>query len=95
MTTLVKVVVVVVKTIVKTIVTVVCYPVVLVLTMASLVELILSIPILGPLINWSIGALVWAWSQVVGLIDAVGGLVGIRPIKHVRLHVILLMRPDR
>jgi hypothetical protein len=41
-----------------------------------------------------IGAGVWVASQSLGLVDAVGGLVGIRPTKHLRLHVIILMRSD-
>lgn len=95
-TTLIKVVTTIVFTIVKVYVTLVCYPIVAALTLGGeIINLILSIPIIGPIIKWWIGALVFVWSQFVGAIDAVGGLVGIRPIKHLRLHIIILMRDDR
>jgi hypothetical protein len=94
-TTLIKVIEVVVKTVITTTAKTVCYPVTLAVTLvAEAIQLVLAIPILGPLIRWIVGALVWAWSQWLGLVDAFGGLVGIRPIKHLRLHVIILMRSD-
>ncbi len=95
-TRLVKIVVTIVKTVVTTLVTVVCYPLAVVLNLAAeAIQLVLSIPIIGPILKWIIGAVVWVWSQFIGLIDMVGGLIGIRPIKHLRLHVIILMRDDR
>ena len=95
-TTVIKVVVTIVKTIVKTIVTVVCHAISLVVSLiAEVVQLVLAIPILGPILKWFIGAVVWVWSQFIGLLDAGLGLIGIRPMKHLRLHVILLMRDDR
>lgn len=92
----VKWVVTVVKTIVTTWVEVVCTPIAIAINLlAEAVQLILSIPIIGALIKWWVGAVVYIWSQLVGLIDMVGGLIGIRPIKHLRLHVVILMRDDR
>jgi hypothetical protein len=94
-TTLIKVVETVVKKVITTVVTVVCYPVALAVTLAAeAVQLATAIPIFGPILRWIVGALVWAWSQWLGLVDAFGGLVGIRPIKHLRLHIIILMRSD-
>jgi len=95
-TTLVKVVETVVKTVVRVIVTVVCHAIELTVNLiAEVVQLILAIPVIGPILKWWIGAVVWVWSQWVGLWDATLGLIGIRPIKHLRVHVILLMRDDR
>lgn len=95
-TTIIKVVVTVVKTIVRVVVTVVCHVVAAaVAIIAAVVQVVLLIPIIGPIVKWFIGALVWVWSLWVGLIDAGAGLIGIRPIKHLRLEVIILMHPDR
>ena len=95
-TTVIKVVETIVKTIVKTVVTVVCHVVAAVVAaVAAVVQVVLSIPVIGPIVKWFIGAVVWVWSLWVGLIDAGLGLIGIRPIKHLRLHVIILMREDR
>jgi hypothetical protein len=95
-TTLIKVVETVVKTVVRVVVTVVCYPLAVAVTLiAEVIQLVFLIPILGPIIKWWIGAVVWLWSQWVGFWDDVAGLVGIRPIKHLRLEVIILMHPDR
>jgi hypothetical protein len=95
-TTLVKVLVVVVKTIIKIVVTVVCYTVATAFTLlGEIVNLILTIPIIGPLVKAYLGALAWVWSQGVGAFDAGLGLVGIRPLKNLHLHIIILMRDDR
>lgn len=95
-TTLVKIVEVVVKTVVRFVTQVICYPVAFLLTLAGLiVQLLLLIPFIGPIVKWLIGAVVWVWSQFVGLLDAAAGLIGLRPIKHLRLEVIILMRPGR
>ena len=95
-TFLIKIVEVIVKTVVKVVVTVVCYTIALALTiLGALVNLLLASPILGTIIRWWLGALAWGWSQLVGTFDAIGGLIGIRPIKHLRLHIIILMRDDR
>jgi hypothetical protein len=95
-TSVVKVIETVVKTIIKTVVTVYCYPLALVLTLAAeVVQLVELIPVIGSAVKWWIGALVWVWSQFIGLFDAAIGLIGLRPIKHIRLEVIILMREDR
>jgi hypothetical protein len=95
-TTVVKIVETIVKTVIETAVTVVCYPITLAVTLiAEVLQLVFLIPIIGPLVKWWVGAVVWLWSQWIGLWDAAAGLVGIRPIKHLRLEVIILMHEDR
>jgi hypothetical protein len=95
-TFLVKIITVIVKTVVRVFIKVVCYPVMVVLNLAAaLINLILTIPFLGTLLKTYLGLLAWVWSQFVGLTDAGLGLIGIRPIKNLRLHIIILMRSDR
>jgi hypothetical protein len=95
-TTFIKIVETIVKTVITVMVTIVCYPVAVALAvLGMLVNLLLMIPLLGNFVKWWIGAIIWGWSQFVGAIDAVGGLVGIRPVKHLRMHVVILMREDR
>jgi hypothetical protein len=94
--TLIKIVTTIVHYVIKIWVTVVCYTVsVLVSIAGAIIGLILTIPILGTWVKALVGAIVWLWSQFVGLLDAGLGLIGIRPIKNLRLHVIILMRPER
>lgn len=94
-TFLIKIVERVVKVVVTVYVVVVCYFVAAIVTLLALVgQVMLMLPIIGPIVKWWIGALVWTWSQFVGLMDAGAGLIGIRPIKHLRLEVIILMRAN-
>src|SRR5262245_41950146 len=94
--TVVKVVTTIVHTIVHTVITVTCYVVTTLLAIAgAIIGLVLAVPILGTWVKTLVGGLVWVWSQFVGLTDAGLGLIGIRPIKNLRLHVIILMRPNR
>lgn len=81
---------------VKTWTTVVCYTVTLLLqTAAQVINLALAIPGLGTLLKGFLGGLAWVWSQFVGATDFALGLIGIRPIKNLRVHLVILMRPDR
>jgi hypothetical protein len=57
---------------------------------AAAINIILALPFVGPIIKAIIKAFVTAVSYVVGLIDGVGGLFGIRITKHLRVHVIPL-----
>lgn len=95
-TTVIKWVETVVKTIVKVWVTLVCYPLMLALTLlAETFQLLLAVPIVGTILKWGIGAIVWLGSQLIGLFEAGIGFIGIRLIKHLRVHIIVLMRDDR
>lgn len=77
--------------IVKFVFSVVCEVVVFVLNVvAAIINLILAIPILGPLIKALIRAFVTGLSYVVGLFDGFGRLIGIRITKYLRVHVIPL-----
>ena len=94
-TSLIKIVETVVKEVVRIYIKVVCTPIAFVFTvLTGLLQLALAIPILGTWIRFLVGSIVWLWSQFIGLVDAVGGLVGLRPIKHLRLEVFILMHPD-
>ncbi|QNJ94876.1 hypothetical protein HZU40_11870 [Mycolicibacterium fluoranthenivorans] len=94
-TTFVKVITYVARTIVHIYITVVCTPIVIILSViASIINLITTLPIIGPIYRWIFGSLVWLGSQVVGLLDAAASLFGILIIKHIRLHIIILMRED-
>lgn len=94
--TLIKVVTTIVHHVIKVVITVVCYTISVLLAIAgAILGLILAIPGLGTWVKALVGGLVWIWSQFVGLGDAALGLIGIRPIKNLRLHVIILMRPNR
>jgi hypothetical protein len=76
-------------------ITVVCTPVVVVLTvLAEIVNVIATIPIIGNIYRWIFGSLVWIGSQFVGLVDAGLSLLGIHILKHLRLRVVVLMRED-
>jgi hypothetical protein len=78
-------------TIVRKIVRVVCEIVVVVLNIvAAIINFILAIPIIGPLIKAIIRLITGITSYVVGLIDGLGRLFGIRITKHLRIHVIPL-----
>ncbi|HEX8399093.1 MAG TPA: hypothetical protein VF644_16775 [Pyrinomonadaceae bacterium] len=57
---------------------------------AAVINIVLAIPIIGPLIKAIIRAFVTAASYVVGLLDGFGRLLGIRITKHLRVHVIPL-----
>jgi hypothetical protein len=95
-TTLVKVVETVITTVIKTIINVVCYPIAFAITVISdAVQVAMGVPGIGPIVKAVVGGIAFVVSEAVGTGDAIGGLVGIRPIKHLRLHVIILMRPDR
>jgi hypothetical protein len=56
----------------------------------AIINTILSFPFLGPWVRALIRLLVEFWSQVVGLIDAAGRLVGIRIPKFLRICIIIL-----
>ena len=95
-TTLIKVVETVITTVIKTIITVVCYPVAFAITViGEALQVAMGVPGIGPIVKAIAGGVAWAVSEVLGGGDAVAGLAGFRPIKHLRLHVIILMRPDR
>ncbi|WP_217577802.1 hypothetical protein [Mesorhizobium sp. GbtcB19] len=94
--TVVRVVTTIVHQVVRVWVVVVCYTVSLFAALGSqIVNTLLAIPVIGTWVKTIIGATIWAWSQFVGLLDAGLSLIGIRPLKNLRLHVIILMRPDR
>jgi len=94
-TTVIKWVEEVVRTVTRTIIKVVCTPVETALNLiGDVVNTLLNIPILGAFIRWVRGALIYAISQVGGLADTAAGLIGIRPMKKLSLHVIVLMKDD-
>jgi hypothetical protein len=81
--------------IVEKLVTVVCEAVgVVVNALAAVVNVILAIPIIGPLIKAVIRLFTWVISYLIGLLDGLGRLVGIRITKHLRVHVIPLCEGD-
>jgi hypothetical protein len=93
--TVIKVVTVIVHHVIKTIVSIICYPLAgLLVVLGVLVQFISIIPFIGPWIKALINGITWVWSQFVGLVDAGLGFFGLRPIKHLRLHVIVLLRQD-
>jgi hypothetical protein len=55
-----------------------------------LVGLVESLPLVGAAVRWIVGGYGWAVSTVFGGLDGLGRLVGIKPVKHVRLEVIIL-----
>jgi hypothetical protein len=58
--------------------------------LAFLIELIFSIPILGRVLKWNwniVLTIVWG---LVGLVDAVLGIIGIRPEKKLRVCIVML-----
>lgn len=57
---------------------------------AAVVNIILTIPIIGPIIKAVIKGLVTLGSYVIGLLDGLARLLGVRITKHVRVHVIPL-----
>ncbi len=94
--TVLKIVTEIIHFIIRVVVTVVCYTIAIVLAIAgAIINVVLTIPFLGTWVKALVGGVVWLWSQFIGLFDAGLGLIGIRPIKNLRLHVIILMRPDR
>jgi hypothetical protein len=54
------------------------------------IELILAIPILGPLIRWVLNLITHIVWILVGLVDALLGLIGIRPEKKLRICTVIL-----
>jgi len=93
--TIVKVVTIVMHTVTKTVVTVVCYTVSALAAVAgAIIGTVFAVPVLGTWVKALGGAVIWAGSQFVGALDAGLGLIGIRPIKQLRLHLIILMRED-
>lgn len=61
---------------------------------ATIINAILALPILGFIIRAVIRLIAWIISYVVGLIDGLGGLFGIRLTKHLRVHVVPLCEGD-
>lgn len=57
---------------------------------AAVVEIILSIPIIGAIVRWVISLVAAVASVVVGLVDALLGLIGIRPEKLLRVCPVIL-----
>ncbi|MGH3133207.1 MAG: hypothetical protein ACRDNY_05630 [Gaiellaceae bacterium] len=57
---------------------------------AALIEIIFAIPILGRLIKWIWNVVLTAVWGLVGLVDAVFGLIGVRPEKKLRLCVVVI-----
>ena len=81
----------IVVTVGKLVARVICEVVNVVLNfLAAIVNAILAIPIIGPIIKAVIRLATWIESYVVGLLDGLGRLVGIRITKHLRVHVIPL-----
>ena len=90
-TIVVKVVEIVIVTVGKWVTHVVCVVINAILNAASfLVGLVLSIPIVGPLIRAWIRAIAEFVSQVLGIFDMAARLVGIRIRKNVRICIIIL-----
>lgn len=88
---LVTLVIVVVVTIVRKVTRVVCEVVhALVNVAAALLNLILAIPIFGPLIKAVIRLVTSVFSYAIGQLDGIARVIGIRTTKHLRVHVIPL-----
>lgn len=70
---------------------VVCKPIDIALAIASKVlGIILSIPVLGPIVKWVVGGVEWVVDQVAGIPEGIAGLLGWLPKKVMDLHVIIL-----
>jgi hypothetical protein len=90
-TIVVKIVTWVFKTIVTWVVRVVCEVVNFALNVvAAIFNIVLAIPILGPIVKAIIRTVVTVVSYIVGLLDGIARLLGIRITKHLRVHVIPL-----
>jgi hypothetical protein len=77
--------------IVHEIVKVVCKPIDLALEVVSkIIGIILSIPILGPIVRWVRGLVEAIVNQVAGIPEGIAGLLGWLPRKVMDLHVIIL-----
>ena len=63
---------------------------VLVIPLTWLLEIILAIPIIGRLIDEIINIATTIYWRVIGIIEAIGTLIGIRPLKKVRVCIIIL-----
>lgn len=57
---------------------------------AFIVELILAIPVVGPLLRWALNLITHVVSIIFGLVDAGLGLIGIRPEKLLRVCTVIL-----
>jgi hypothetical protein len=91
LTTVVKIVRWVLVPIITFVLRVICEVVnVLLNVVAAIVNIVLAIPIIGPIIKAIIRAVVTAGSYVIGLLDGLGRLFGIRITKHLRVHVMPL-----
>ncbi|HEX6044176.1 MAG TPA: hypothetical protein VFZ22_06785 [Pyrinomonadaceae bacterium] len=90
-TILVRVVKFVLVTVGKWVVRVVCEVVAFVLTLfAAIINTLLAIPVVGPFVKAIIRAIVTAISYVIGLLDGLARLFGLKITKHLRVHVIPL-----
>lgn len=70
---------------------VVCVPIDLARELAAaVIEMVTSIPILGPIVRWVVHAVEFIGNQLGGLPEGVVGLIGFRPIKHLYLYVVIL-----
>lgn len=89
----------VVKWVARTVVTIVfrtiCETINFLATAVSAVlNFVLALPVVGPIIKALIRSFVAVISYVVGLVDGLGRLVGIRITKHLRVHVLSLCEGD-
>ncbi|MEA2934071.1 MAG: hypothetical protein QOD74_717 [Variibacter sp.] len=57
---------------------------------AAIIQIILSIPIIGAFIRWVIGLVTFIIWTIVSLVDLVAGLIGIRPEKRLRVCAVVL-----
>ncbi|HEX7317058.1 MAG TPA: hypothetical protein VF297_24380 [Pyrinomonadaceae bacterium] len=78
-------------TIVRKIVRVVCEVIVFVVNVvAAILNVVFALPLIGPIVKAIIRIVATAISYVVGLLDGLARLIGIRITKHLRVHVLLL-----
>src|SRR5262245_53762616 len=90
-TTLVRVVTFVLITVGKWVARVVCEVVNFVVSVAAaIVNLVLAIPVIGPILKAVIRAITAVHSYVMGQLDGLARVIGIRVTKHLRVHVIPL-----
>jgi len=61
---------------------------------AKILGVILSIPIIGPILKWVLGGVEFVVNQVGGLVEGIAGLLGWLPRKVMDLHVFVLRDSD-
>jgi hypothetical protein len=57
---------------------------------AAVIEIILSLPLIGAILRWIISLITAIWWTFVSIIDIVAGLLGIRPEKKLRVCAVIL-----